>query len=242
MKGVHCFLNKPEWRWLFDDWPLTSPVQAAHRAVMPQFSAMADLLPDIRAACGANGSIEAAQALVPRILAVKAGIRRARHQLYSLLGCSLPGTSTDSEDLHNIAPRVSYIFADPAAARVTLQCWAVTIQINGAIAALHAFLTERQINAFKASSVTAIRLESRRHAEDICRSVEYAKQYTPVESLYMSYPTFCAWAVVSDCRKDWLLSGLIQLNGCLKSNFNHAMMDYLSGNLLGCAITAEFGT
>lgn len=245
MKGIHCFLNQPEWRWLFSTWHATSPVQAAHAAVTPHFSALADLLPDIRAACSLNGSIANAQALVPRILAVKDGICCAREYVHSMLGWKPSSRSLISQDTRELSGTpvdVPYCYADPATARITLQCWAGVIQVNGAIAALHSYLSKLHVKAFTEQSMAAMQLESRGHAEDICRSVEYAKQYAPVESLYMSYPIFCAWAILPNDKKDWIVTELNHLNGCLMSNYNHAIMDYISGNLLGCAVPAESET
>ena len=102
MRGVHCFLNEPEWQWLFAEWPATSPVQAAHGAVMPQFSSLADLMPDIRSACGLNGSVTDAQALVPQILAVKDGICRAREDVHLMLGWKPLSTSLTSQDTREL--------------------------------------------------------------------------------------------------------------------------------------------
>jgi hypothetical protein len=53
---------------------------------MLQFSSLADLLPDIRSACGLNGSIMEVLTLVQRILAVRDGIRRVRKDVHLMLG------------------------------------------------------------------------------------------------------------------------------------------------------------
>ncbi|KAJ9606032.1 hypothetical protein H2200_009881 [Cladophialophora chaetospira] len=242
MKGIRCFLNKRQWRWLFSSWPKSPPVQATHGAVMPQFSALADLLPDIRSACGVIGSVTEAQALVPRIVAVKDGIHRAQEDINLMLGWEPSSTCLTSQNTteSNYMPLdVSYWYPDPETARVTLQCSALVIQVNSAAAALHWFLSKQHIQAFTNLSIEAMQLESRQMAEVICRSVEYAKQYTPVESLYMQYPIFCAWSVLPSDKKDWIVKELNHLNGCLLSNYNHAIMDYISDTLLGCAIPAD---
>jgi hypothetical protein len=144
--------------------------------------------------------------------------------------------SQESVELNDTPPDVSHWYRDSATARVALQCWAVVIQVNGAIAALHSFLSGLHIEAFAEGSMMVMQLESKRHAEDICKSVEYAKQYTPVESLFMSYPIFCAWTALPGAKKDWMVTELNHLNSCLMSDYNHAIMDYIAKHLVGCAI------
>lgn len=121
---------------------------------------------DIRDACGLNGSIENARALVPRIIAVQDGILRAREAVHLIMGWepSSPYLTTHGlvEPNDTLPIDVSYWYTDPATTRVVLQCWALVIQVNSAVTALHSFLSQRHIMMFTDPCTVEMHLESRR--------------------------------------------------------------------------------
>ena len=230
MTGKKCFLSEPEWAFSLSIRDNVHGVKAIKNQLDLNLSHLSTSLVDIRTAREREDSLGAMKMVLDQALRLRDSIGDVHAEINSMV-------QWDDLDSCLITRRVSAYenspfvlatwFSERHIAHSVLYSWGIILQINVIVDSVNSFLAAAGAGILSEEFLEEKRRCNRCYAEQICSSIEYAQQFSPLGATFMAYPMCIAWGQAPAEWKDWMLHELNTITGPMTHCYTAPILDWI---------------
>lgn len=233
-----CFLDTPEWAWVFQNLETGKGLKEKLRnQTMVQFIRCASLLDELRQLLHSHATARRTLKAFRRLLKLRSELDSLKSDFQTILSPSYPDSNPAGANVTydaNFLVDNARWFQDITSAQIITRWWALIVMVNGMLSRVHVYLHQIGAQVWDEKSTEEATVEAQLKADLIFSSIDWTNQYRPIGSSFLSFPLYAAWTVVGEGKKDVLaerIGGL--LCGDIPADYRRTLLDYTAGVLLG---------